>query len=390
MIKELIEGKNIGNLPDPFPFLTNNKILKVKSSKDISNEYLDLYLEMEKSFLSFKEIKTNDVVKGTIVTITQKEIFVNFGYKDYIYVDKPKKINVSAELKVGDEIDVLITEISDNPYIIKGSITELIKQNVHNKMKHYFENNISLISSVKSMIPAGYMMDIHMDNITIEAFMPNTLADVNKLSDSNSILGFTFEVMLETLQQEKGVYVVSRRKFLQSLIPEEIKKLKYGVVYKGEVTGTTPFGVFVQFSASEDGPICLTGMVHKANIDESWHDKWHQILPGMIIEFYVKEALKNNKIILTQILKESLWDSIKVGKVLSGKIRDIKNFGALIELDGETTGLIQTSYINKYSKKLNIGDELKVKVISLMRDDRKIYLNFADAKEIREIKLKEE
>lgn len=377
MIKELIEGVNIGSLPDPFPFLSNNKVKRVKDSKDVSKDYLDLYYQMEKSFLSLREVKENEVIAGVIAKITEKEIFVDFGYKDFIYVDKPKKSNVSTDLKVGDVIDVLITEISNRPFIIKGSITELIKQNVHNKMKFYFENNISLISSVKSMIPAGYMMDIHMDNITIEAFMPNTLADVNKLSDSQSILGTTFEVMLETLQQEKGVYVVSRRKYLQTLIPEEIKKLKYGEVYVGEVTGTTPFGVFVQFSASVGGPTCLTGMVHKANIDESWHDKWDQILPGMQIEFYVKEVIKNNKIILTQILKESLWDNIKVGKVLDGKIRDIKSFGALIELDGETTGLIQTAYINKYNKKLNIGDDIKVKVISLIRDDRKIYLNFA-------------
>jgi predicted RNA-binding protein with RPS1 domain len=62
---------------------------------------------------------------------------------------------------------------------------------------------------------------------------------------------------------------------------------------------------------------------------------------------------------------------------MNGKVRDVKNFGALIELDGETTGLIQTAYINKYPKKLNAGDEIKVKVISLIRDDRKIYLNFA-------------
>lgn len=381
MIKELIEGVNIGNLPDPFPFLTNNKVKKVKSSKDINTEYLEMYQQMEKSFINLKEVKQNEVVTGTIYSISNKEILVNFGYKDYIYVDKPKKSTVSTELKIGDQIDVLITEVSDKPYIIRGSITELIKQNVHSKMKYYFENDLPLISSVKEMIPAGYMMDIHMDNITIEAFMPNTLADVNKLSDSQSIIGQTFEVMLETLQQEKGVYVVSRRKYLQTLIPNEIKKLKFGTVYRGEVTGTTPFGVFVQFSANEEGPTCLTGMVHKANIHESWHDKWNEILPGMLIDFYVKEVIKNNKIILTQILKESLWDTIKVGKVLSGKIRDIKSFGALIQLDEETTGLIQTTYINKYSKKLNIGDEIKVKVISLIRDDRKIYLNFADVKE---------
>ena len=378
---ELIEGKNIGSLPDPFPFLSNNKILKAKGSGDISKEYLEMYLQMEESFQKLREIKVSQVVNGTIASITNKEIFVDFGYKDYIYVDKPKKSNFSTELTVGETIDVLITEISDSPFMIRGSITELIKQNVHIKMKNYFENSTALTSSVKSMIPAGYMMDIHMDNITIEAFMPNTLADVNRLSDSQSIMGLTFEVMLETLQQEKGVYVVSRRKYLQSLIPEEIKKLKSGEVYNGEVTGTTPFGVFVQFSASPDGPNCLTGMVHKANIEESWHDRWHQILPGMVIQFYVKEVIKNNKIILTQILKESLWDTIKVGKILTGKIRDIKNFGALISLDEETTGLIQTAYINKYSKKLNIGDEIKVKVISLIRDDRKIYLNFADDRE---------
>jgi ribosomal protein S1 len=388
MLKQLIEGVNIGFLnntpgedPDPFVKLSNNKIPKMKGVGTLSEDYLNLYKKMEKSFLSLREINTNEVITGVVVSVSEKEILVDFGYKDYIYVDKPKKSNVSTELKVGDTIDVLITEILDNPFIIKGSITELIKQNVHNKMKHYFENNVQLTSTVKSMIPAGYMMDIHMDNITIEAFMPNTLADINKLSDSNSVMGLTFEVMLETLQQEKGVYVVSRRKYLQSLIPEEIKKLKTGIVYKGEVTGTTPFGVFVQFSANPGGPICLTGMVHKANINEYFHDKWDQIVPGLEIDFYVKEVIKNNKIILTQILKESLWDTIKVGKVLDGKIRDIKNFGALIELDGETTGLIQTTYINKLNgKKLNVGDEIKVKVISLIRDDRKIYLNFADNK----------
>ena len=391
MTDELVLDQNKKDFSDPFKFLTNNKIPKINNISDVPDGYLEMFKLMEKTFESLREVKENEVVTGVIASITEKEIFIDFNNKDYIYVDKPKAGllgNVSTELRVGDSIDVLITKISDKPYLIKGSITELIKQNVHSKMKDYFENNLPLTSSVKAMIPAGYMMDIHMDNVTIEAFMPNTLADVNKLSDSQSILGVTFDVMLETLQQEKGVYVVSRRKFLQSLIPQEIKKLKFGEVYKGEVTGTTPFGVFVQFSATPTGPTCLTGMVHKANIGEEWQNKWNQILPGMEIAFYVKEVIKNNKIILTQILKESLWDIIKVGKVLTGKIRDIKNFGALIELDQETTGLIQTAYINKHNKKLNVGDEIKVKVISLIRDDRKIYLNFADVKE--KIKIEKE
>lgn len=378
MITELVEGKNIGSLPDPFPFLSNNKILKAKNDTDITSEYLDMYHKMLESMTS-NEVKVNDVVSGTIAEINDKEYYINIGYKDYVYCDIPKKGTFTTELKIGDPIDVLITKISNKPFLIKGSVTELIKLKVHSKMKDYFENNLSLVATVKDLIPAGYVLDVHMDNITVEAFMPNTLADVNKLYDAESIIGGTFSVMLETMQQEKGVYVVSRRKYLQTLIPEEISKLRTKTVYTGRITGTTPFGVFVQFGVTE-GVDCLTGMVHKANIAEGWEDKWDQIKAGMEIDFYVKEVMKGNRIILTQNLKESLWDNIKIGKVLDGKIRDIISVGALIALDDETTGLIQTNYITKYNKQINIGDDIKVKVISLIRDERKIYLNFADIK----------
>ena len=206
MTDELVLDQNKKDFSDPFKFLTNNKIPKINNISDVPDGYLEMFKLMEKTFESLREVKENEVVTGVIASITEKEIFIDFNNKDYIYVDKPKAGllgNVSTELRVGDSIDVLITKISDKPYLIKGSITELIKQNVHSKMKDYFENNLPLTSSVKAMIPAGYMMDIHMDNVTIEAFMPNTLADVNKLSDSQSILGVTFDVMLETLQQEK-------------------------------------------------------------------------------------------------------------------------------------------------------------------------------------------
>jgi ribosomal protein S1 len=116
-------------------------------------------------------------------------------------------------------------------------------------------------------------------------------------------------------------------------------------------------------------------MIHKMNVVEEWQAKWDKIYPGQGIDFYVKEVAKNNKIILTQSLKESLWDSIKVGKILDGKVIDVKNFGALISLDYETMGLIQTTYLVKNEAKLTKGDSVKVKVISVIKGDRKIYLN---------------
>ena len=74
MITELIEGVNIGCLPDPFPYLANNKVRKVKSTGDLNQEYRDMYLQIEKSLSNIKEVRENDVVNGVIKAINNKEL----------------------------------------------------------------------------------------------------------------------------------------------------------------------------------------------------------------------------------------------------------------------------------------------------------------------------
>jgi ribosomal protein S1 len=105
-----------------------------------------------------------------------------------------------------------------------------------------------------------------------------------------------------------------------------------------------------------------------------WAEKISQISPGSQIEFYIKEIIRD-KIILTQILRETLWDTIKIGQTFDGKIKDIKPFGALIQLDDETNGLIHTSEIEKSGQKLSSGSNVKVKVIAVDRMSRKIFLS---------------
>jgi ribosomal protein S1 len=253
-------------------------------------------------------------------------------------------------------------------------------------MKSFFEDNVAIEAIVKEIIPAGFMLDIEIDGILIDAFMPNTLADVNKLHDVNVLVGEKILVMLETLQQDKGIYVVSRKRYLKTLIPEKIKNLKNypkDHVFTGFVTGTRDFGIFVQFEE------CLTGMIHKANVNQAFREKLSEIQPGTPIDFYVKDVIKGgSQIIATQTLEESLWDTVRVGDKLEGSIITVKPFGALIALDYETNGLIQTTYINKNNKVLKPDDKVNVIVISIIRDDRKIYLTFADDEEMVD-KLKE-
>jgi small subunit ribosomal protein S1 len=176
--------------------------------------------------------------------------------------------------------------------------------------------------------------------------------------------------MIESFSKDEGTYIVSRRKYLNTLIPSAIKSLDSDEVYTGRVTGTTLFGVFVEFND------CLTGMIHKANIREDWQDRISEIKPGMEIEFYVKEIVKE-RIILTQILRETLWDTIKNGQVLNGRVKDTKQFGVLVSLDEETMGLIHTSEVEKIGKKFESGQEVKVKVLAVDRQNRKIFLTAA-------------
>ena len=197
--------------------------------------------------------------------------------------------------------------------------------------------------------------------------MPNTLAGINKLFDPTSIVGQTFEVMIESYSEQEGTYIVSRRKYLQTLIPQAIKELDYEISYRGHVTGTTPFGVFVEFNE------CLTGMIHKANVHPDWQHRLSDIKPGFEIEFYIKEIVKE-KIILTQILRETLWDNIKNGQVLQGVVKDVKQFGTLVNLDDETVGLIHTSEMEKLKTRFQSGQDIKVKVLSVDRASRKIFL----------------
>ena len=331
--------------------------------------------------IDIAELIVGTVSSGHVAEIKEREIVVNIGNKDNVIIDRRgSEERICRQLKIGQPIDVLLIKIQENPFLIKGSVADLVRIRVDNKMKDFYENKTAIEGYVKEIIPAGYLLDIEIDNITIDAFMPNTLADVNKLHDVDVLLGQKIFVMLETLQQDKGIYVVSRKKFLKTLIPEKIKELKKyprDHVFTGHVTGTRAFGIFIQFEG------CLTGMIHKANIRKDYQDIIETIQPGTSIDFYIKDVIKGGaQIILTQILKESLWDTVRVGDVLKGKVITVKPFGALIELDYETNGLIQTTYLNKSDKKIEMGQEVDVVVISIIRDDRKIYLTFADDSEM--------
>jgi len=312
---------------------------------------------------------------GQIVNVTfvgYSEAGYNFdgGFKDFLRIeDRQSESKYLQNIEIGDNIDVLIVEVDENNYQIRGSLVELYETRAREILLELEEGSF-VEGFVKELTPAGYNVDLSFEGVTLAGFMPNTLAGINKLHNPESIIGKRFQVMIESYSNEEGTYIVSRRKYLQSLIPNALKQLENNKIYIGHVTGTTEFGVFVEFNE------CLTGMIHKTNMHTEWQDRISQITPGVGIEFYIKEIIRD-KIILTQILRETLWDSIKIGQVLDAKIKDVKPFGVLVILDDETNGLIHSSEVEKSNQKLQPGNNVKVKVISIDRMNRKIFLTVA-------------
>ena len=328
----------------------------------------DKYLDSLYDSIQIETPTAGSVVRSTYLGMMSNQyVFSVVGYKDDVRIEnKPGEAKYLNSIEVGEQVDLLITEVVQSTYFIKGSIASLYESRAHENMKS-LEEGESVTAYIRALNPAGYDVELTNGGVTLPAFMPNTLAGINKLYDPSSIIGDTFQVMVESFSEHEGTYIVSRRKYLQSLIPDEISNLEFNTLYSGRVTGTTPFGIFVEFNE------CLTGMIHKANVTEEWQNRISEIKPGQVIEFYIKEIIKD-KIILTQVLRETLWDTIKNGQVIEGRVKDVKQFGTLVILDDETVGLIHTSEMEKLGKKFTSGQDIKVKVLSVDRSSRKIFL----------------
>jgi ribosomal protein S1 len=346
-------------------------------SENYSEDLLKMYMEAD--FNYGMKLEVGKVVEGIILGQTNSHILVDIGYKDCVFIDLKRDELIALEKlgkTDGDKTEVMITNVSDEPYIIMGSFTQLNRKDAFSEILKNVDN-ITFTSKVLEWSPAGFKLDITYDEHKIPAFMPNTLAGINKLSQEQSqeLVGKEVEVMIESFSDERGTFIASRKKFLQTLIPTALKNLKIRnddgsyAMMTGVVTGTTKSSVFVEFNE------CLTGMIHISNLEHSVASRIDSIKPGDPINFYVKEELKG-KLFLTQVIRTSAWDTVAKDDIFNNvKVKDVKKFGVLVQIDQETVGLISNNEIEKSKKTLKVGDTVNVKVTYIQRMDRKLSLS---------------
>jgi ribosomal protein S1 len=209
----------------------------------------------------------------------------------------------------------------------------------------------------------------------IKCFLPGSLAAANRITDFESYIGKELPVMIEGYVEGKDIFIVSYKKYLNRIMESKIQELDLTKKYKGYVTGTSDFGIFVEW---ED---VYTGLIHKTEFSED--NSITGVNPGDEIEFYVKEIKDNNRLTLTlekplerNVIIHDLDKQIKDGtcEPIEAKIKHKRKNGILIDLvEFGLMALIPQERIGKKTKNLKPGDDLLVTVYEVEPASGKIF-----------------
>lgn len=343
---------------------------KVYCKEPYAQELYDILNESSTKHIEAPEIGQN--LPGVITKVIGQYAEVDINWRESAYLDlKKEDASYVKYLQEGFPVEVSIKNIGDvRGFNILASYTDNIKKQKFNEIKDSIGKPVAFIAKVVELIHGGYFLNI--DGIRV--FMPGSLGGMNKLVDFESLLGQEIYVMPITYSVEKDYIAVSHRKYLKTLVSSEMDKLEVGQEFDGFVTGTTKFGVFVEFNK------CLTGMIHKSDLSDSMVDDFDNghIRPGMSISGKIKER-RDNRVVLTQNeieVSATPWDDIEdrysVPSTVTGKVKRIVKYGIFVELEPKLVGLLHKSNIEE-DFEFEVGQELDVELYKIDKETKKLF-----------------
>jgi len=322
---------------------------------------------------------SGQIVKGTVIEIRSKEVMVDIGYKSEGSVPASEFEDLDEELKVGDEVDVLILQLEDREGMVVLSYEQAVfKQNWDN-IKAICEEGGRIKGRIKAAVKGGLIV-----NIGVEAFLPSSQIDVNTPSDLDAYVGQAHEFKVVKLNLERQNIVLSRRELIEEERSAQRAKLLDemvpGDIRKGTVKNLTDFGAFIDLNG-------LDGLLHVT--DMSWGRITHPsqlLVVGQELEVVVLDINKESERVSLGLKQkqENPWENIDekfpIGEKVSGKVVNLMPYGAFVELEPGVEGLVHvtelswTKRINKPSEVLKADQEIEAVVLGINRDEQKISL----------------
>ena len=336
-----------------------------------------------------KRLNRGDILKGTAIEVNDKEVFVNINYafdgliiRDEVSIDEKDPREVVA---VGDEIEVYVISPNDGDGYVELSLKRAEQIKEKENIKEAFKSQTTISVKVKEEIKGGLLA--YYGNLRV--FIPGSLASRERINLS-TLVGEKIEVKITELDLNSNKIIASR-KVLEEEEYNKNKKAIWDSLNEGEkksgiVKKLVKFGAFVDIGGVE-------GLIHLSDLSWERVNKPEEVVKeGDKVEVFIGSVDKEKErlsLILKDIAKEpwSLHElDIKEGKIIEGKVVRLTSFGAFIEVFEGVEGLVHITEITdeniaKPSEILEIGQKVKVKVISFDKENKKIALSIKDAVE---------
>ena len=337
------------------------------------NRMLELYDN------TLSEVKEKEVVMGTVVGITDREVLLNIGFKSDGLVPA-SEFRDMPELKMGDEIEVYVENQEDpnGQLVLSRKKAKVIT--AWQKIQRALDEDLVIDGFVKRRTKGGLIVDI----FSIEAFLPGSQIDVKPIRDFDIFVGKKMEVKVVKINYANDNVVVSHKvlieKDLEAQRAQILNNLEKGQVLEGVIKNMTNFGVFIDLGG-------VDGLLHITDI--SWGRISHpsevlhldQKVNVVVLDF--DEDKKRISLGMKQ-LQAHPWDAlaedIQVGSKVKGKIVNVADYGAFLEIQPGVEGLIHVSemswsqHLRNPQEFLKVGDEVEAQVLTLDRNDRKMSL----------------
>ncbi len=341
------------------------------------NNFESLYEE------SFKKLKVGELVHGRVIDIMQDFVLVDIGCKSDGRVQLKEFINNDNKepaISVGDEVDLVLERREDEEGFAALSKIKADLLKVWDDIVESYEHGKVLEGKITAKVKGGFYVDIR----GVNAFLPGSHLDIRPVKSPDSLIGKPSGFRVLKYDRNKPNIIVSRRAVLEeereALRKETLSNLEEGKVVRGTVKNITDYGAFIDLGG-------IDGLLHIT--DMSWGKVSHpssMLKPGDVVDLKVLKYDKDEgKISLgLKQTKPDPWIDIKerypVGSKAEGKVVNLVDYGAFVELEDGVEGLIHISEmswlkIRHPSEKLKVGDSVEVAILDIDPDSRRISLS---------------
>lgn len=363
-----------------------DKMNDIQNTHDENDNQSAMMDEYEKTLI---RLHPGDIVKGRIIYVTDEEATVDLGYKADGIITKDElsfEGNVSPRdiLKPGDEVDVYILKVNDGEGNVLLSKKKVDAEKSMDYIEECFKNKTVVDARVSQIVKGGVIAEVKGVNV----FIPASQIDSRYVEDLSTFAGKNIRIVITAFEPERRRIVGSRRIVLTEEAKikkkELLETIQPGDIRPGVASRITDFGVFVDLGG-------IDGLIHVSEL--SWTRVKHPsdvLKEGDKVEVYVLSVDKEKERISLSLKKtipepwENIGDRIHVGDIIEGKVVRIAPFGAFVQVEPGVDGLVHISQIshnriNKVEDVLNVGDDVKAKVMELDAENKKISLSIKEA-----------